>query len=106
MKTWTKTAGLLFMAAASVYADRAIAAKGAKPANSPDKAQPSDVKLLEDNSDPFAVVAPTTAPSAGATATAGSGGTSTVSTSSSEAVATTGGRAAPVIANADGTFSL
>lgn len=108
MNKWTKTAGLIFMAAASVYADRAIAAKPGKPAVSPDKAGATDVKLLEET-DPFATVAPTaattptatSAPAATATAPAADI-TGTVPVSSD----TTKAGTAPVLFNADGTFSL
>jgi type IV pilus assembly protein PilQ len=89
MNKWTKTAGIIFMAAASVYADRATAAKPAKPANSAaDKAPATDVKLLEET-DPFAA-APTTAPTTG------------------PSLANTENKApaAPVQVNPDGTFSL
>jgi type IV pilus assembly protein PilQ len=74
------------MAAASVYSDRAIAAKPAKPGTSADKTPSTDVKLL-DETDPFAT-APTTAPAA--------------ASASGEAKAP----AAPVQLNPDGTFSL
>jgi type IV pilus assembly protein PilQ len=80
MRIWTKTAGLLFLAAASVYSSQAIVAAvegGASapvavaletPAVAPSErfiAAPADgatdVKLLEETTDPFAS-APTTAP--------------------------------------------
>lgn len=85
MNKWTKTAGLIFMAAASVYSDRAIAAKPAKPGSPADKAPATDVKLLEET-DPFAS-APTTAP---------------INVTSSENKAPV----APLQLNPDGTFSL
>ena len=88
MTKWTKTAGLLFMAAASVYADRAIAAKPGKPAVSKAQAVPTDVKLLEET-DPFAAPAPTTAP------TSQPAGDSAPKAS-----------AAAAQPNSDGTFSL
>src|SRR5690349_10016829 len=88
MNKWTKTAGLLFMAAASVYSDRAIAAKPAKPGTSGDKSAATDVKLL-DETDPFANAGPATAPSA-------------ASNSSSDPKAPV----APLQLNPDGTFSL
>src|SRR5690348_17053941 len=96
MGKWTKTAGLLFLAAASVYSSqliteaaekRAVSAKqqtvvvaaAAKPQQSaqvpayfaaPDSGA-TDVKVLEDSTDPFATgAAPTTAPSGGESATA------------------------------------
>lgn len=86
MKKWIKTAGLIFLAAASVYSDRAIAAKPAKPANATDKPT-TDVKVLEE-ADPFASPGPTTEPTAVTTTT--------------DAKAP----AAPVLVNPDGTFSL
>ncbi len=61
MKKWMKTAGLLFMATASVYSDRAIAAKPGSAANSSDKSAGTQVKLL-DEVDPFASPGPTTEP--------------------------------------------
>ena len=89
MGKWTKTAGLLFLAAASVYSTQAIVAavgSGAKVTASASTVQvakvtestavlaapepTTDVKILEDNTDPFAASGPTTAPSAkGASAT-------------------------------------
>src|SRR3954454_23345777 len=60
MSKWTRTAGLIFLAAASVYSNRAALAdgQGAAPAasevkNSKDKADPG-VKVLEESADPFA----------------------------------------------------
>jgi type IV pilus assembly protein PilQ len=98
MKNWTKTAGLLFMAAASVYSDRAIAAKPGKAESAATPA--TDVKVIE-ATDPFAGVsavaeAPTTGP---ATAPSES---STPIVSATENTAP----AAPAVPNADGTFSL
>ena len=61
MKKWIKTAGLLFMAAASVYSDQAIAAKPGTAAKPTNQAPSTDVKLLEE-ADPFAT-GPTSAPS-------------------------------------------
>src|SRR3954464_12835116 len=85
MRKWTKTAGLLFLAAASVYSYRVIeAASGSKgseqasaivaaAATSTDNTTEqligapaegnTDVKLLEDTTDPFASGASTTQPS-------------------------------------------
>src|SRR5438552_9683317 len=84
MRNWTKTAGLIFLAAASVYSYRAIEAAAGSKASRPtvasaDVAPPAahprtdtliaapaegntDVKLLDDTTDPFAS-GPTTAPS-------------------------------------------
>src|SRR5437868_4924782 len=58
---WTRTAGVIFLAASSVYMDQRIAAAGeggAPPA--------TDAKLLEDkpDADPFASAAPTSQPAA------------------------------------------
>jgi len=88
MRKWTKTACLLFCAAASVYSDQAIGAKPGRPAKTPDKSQSSDVKVLEDNVDPFATE-PTTAP-----------------TTEPSALNVPSGPVAPLQMNADGTFSL
>src|SRR6478672_9428721 len=59
MRKWTKTAGLLFTAIASVYPSQALLAGQGKSASvpQPDSAATS-VKLLEDASDPFASSAP------------------------------------------------
>src|SRR4051812_43321798 len=87
MNKWTKTTGLIFLAAASVYSDRAIAAKPAKPGTTGDKSASTDVKLL-DETDPFASAGPATAPSA---------------------APTSGDKQAPIAPlqlNPDGTFSL
>src|SRR3954469_2715808 len=71
MGKWTnKTAGLIFLAAASVYSDQAIVAAAGRRASSPaaaavvgaDASTP-DVKLIEETTDPFAGGA-TTAPAA------------------------------------------
>jgi type IV pilus assembly protein PilQ len=54
MCNWTKTAGLIFLATASVYFDSASVAGPARPANSAAPEAPStEVKLLEET-DPFA----------------------------------------------------
>ncbi|HMB95138.1 MAG TPA: hypothetical protein VKK61_03785 [Tepidisphaeraceae bacterium] len=81
-KLTMKTAGFIFLAAVSVYSDQAIAAKSANAAISPGKSSQTDVKLIDD---PFATTQPSDASS---------------STDSK------GNGAAPVIVNADGTFSL
>src|SRR5690349_13713773 len=72
MGKWTKTAGLIFLAAASVYSNQAIVAaagRGASGAPAADTA--TDVKLLEDataaTTDPFATAGATTAPTTAAT---------------------------------------
>jgi type IV pilus assembly protein PilQ len=80
-----KAAGLIFLAAMSVYSDQAIAVTSAKSANSNDKPTATDVKLIDD---PFATSQPST----------------TDSSSSNES--TKGGPVAPLQMNADGTFSL
>jgi type IV pilus assembly protein PilQ len=88
MRKWTKTAGLIFLAAASVYSYQAIEAASGSGAAAPTStasnrvalapwpsaeklmAAPADastdVKLLDEATDPFAS-GPTTAPAAGAT---------------------------------------
>src|SRR5690349_13574919 len=50
MKKWTKTAGLLFMAASSVYYGQAVVAAPAKSGTGADGGKPAgtDVRLLED----------------------------------------------------------
>jgi type IV pilus assembly protein PilQ len=78
------------MAAASVYADRAIAAKPGKAAVAKDAATPTDVKLLEET-DPFAAP-PTTAP--------------TSQPAGDAAITASKAPVAPALPNTDGTFSL
>src|SRR5688500_14746686 len=80
MRNWTKTAGLLFLAASAVYFDPVNVAGTARPANSKAKANatvavmapkssPTEVKLLETaeaaevTADPFANSVPTDASS-------------------------------------------
>jgi len=82
MGKWTKTAGLLFLAASAVYSDRPLgadakaAASPASPATAGAQANPvataagTDVKLLQDGSDPV-FGGPTTQPAP--TAAAGEG---------------------------------
>src|SRR5215203_6135173 len=51
MKNWTKTAGLLFMAASSVYYGQAVTAapvKSASPANGGKSPNGTDVRLIEE----------------------------------------------------------
>jgi type IV pilus assembly protein PilQ len=67
MRTWTKTAGLLFTAALSVYSNQASVALAGERAMPAPAAPATDVKVLEET-DPFA--APTTQP---ATQPAGEG---------------------------------
>src|SRR3982751_3258617 len=98
MRKWTKTAGLLFLAAASVYTSRAIvaasggqatlpasdtahvvyatAAKGARTAERfiAARAEATEVKLLDEATDPFAAGA-TTKPATGGAAAAGTAST-------------------------------
>jgi type IV pilus assembly protein PilQ len=64
MRTWTKTAGLLFSAALSVYSNQASTALAAERAMPAPANTPTDVKVLEE-SDPFAATQPTSQPSAG-----------------------------------------
>ncbi len=90
MRKWTMTAGLLFCAAASVYSNQAIGAKGPRTAKPADKAQPTDVKLIEEQVDPFATGDPSTQPTSQPT----------------EVTPSSGGPAAPLQVNSDGTFSL
>src|SRR5215212_1269436 len=103
MRKWTKTAGLLFLAAASVYTSRAIVAaaegevsssptltdthvafvkadtsKTAAPAAKAERfvaapAEATEVKLLEESTDPFAAGGAATQPAAGATTQPGDG---------------------------------
>jgi type IV pilus assembly protein PilQ len=67
MKKWTKRAGLLFMAAASVYYGQAIMAAPAKPASPANGTSPAtEVKLLDDAAaNPAAPVATSPATPAG-----------------------------------------
>src|SRR5919112_1316935 len=61
MRTWTKTAGLLFTAALSVYSNQAsVALAGERAMLAPANAA-TDVKVLEET-DPFAATQPTTKP--------------------------------------------
>ncbi|MGH7176854.1 MAG: secretin N-terminal domain-containing protein [Tepidisphaeraceae bacterium] len=67
MRKWTKAAGLIFLAAASVYSDRVIGASPAKPAK-PESRTNTDVKLLDEPADASGTDAsptsqPTTEPS-------------------------------------------
>src|SRR5262245_30873091 len=83
MRKWTKTAGLLFLAAASVYSYRVIGAAAGTEADEsvpaivaaeqvaiaePLMAAPgdaaTDVKLIDESTDPFAAPAPTSQPAA------------------------------------------
>src|ERR1051325_2574667 len=90
MRKWTKTTGLIFLAAASVYpvqVSRGGPAKSAKAAASADNSSKStNVNLLADQSDS---VAPTTAPSTqpNKTSSANSNGSSFDSSSSTPAAA-------------------
>jgi type IV pilus assembly protein PilQ len=95
MRKWTTTAGLLFWAAAAVYTDQAIGAKPGKPAKSaPEKSTATDVKILDETTDPFSSTDPTTAPSTQpASANNANGGS-------------TGGAGSQLQMNSDGTFSL
>jgi type IV pilus assembly protein PilQ len=81
MKKWTKTAGLLFMAAASVYYGQAVAAAPAKPGSPANGTSPAtEVKLLDDAAaNPAAPVAasPATPGNAGDPAKTGEGETAT-----------------------------
>ena len=95
MRKWTTTAGLLFMAVASVYSDQASGAKPGKPAKPSDKNQPTDVKLLDETTtDPFATSDPTTQPAGVPQLVNTNGGTSSSS------------GPAQLLMNSDGTFSL
>src|SRR5947207_2071414 len=70
MSKWTRTAGLIFLAAASVYSNRATLADEPSAApvanevkNPKDKTAAAGVKVLEESADPFANGAtPTTKP--------------------------------------------
>ena len=63
MRTWTKTAGLLFSAALSVYSNQASVALAGERAMPAPAAPATDVKVLEET-DPFAATQPTTQPAA------------------------------------------
>ena len=76
MRKWSRTIGLLFTAAVSVYAGEAFRVKAATPANSDAAKSPDggDVKLVDEPNDPFANSAvasadPTTKPSEGTSVT-------------------------------------
>src|SRR3954468_1436473 len=95
MRKWTKASGLIFLAAASVYTGEVIGATPANKGKAADAGKNTDVKLLEDQQDPFATGAgptttPTTAPSATATGSSANGAAVVPAMQS----------------NADGTFSL
>jgi len=64
MRTWTKTAGLLFSAALSVYSNQASTALAGERAMRAPANTPTDVKVLEET-DPFAATQPTSQPAAG-----------------------------------------
>lgn len=101
MRSWTKASGLIFLAAASVYSGQVIGATPAKSAKQPADNKNTDVKLLEDQADPFAS-APTTKPADATTAS--------TATTTSKAVSITPSSPSAVLpamnANPDGTFSL
>src|SRR5436190_23315671 len=85
MSKWSRTAGLLFLAASAVYSDQALFANSARAANSdpaanvtPDDKSGGGVKLLDD---PFAATGPTTEPTSQPTAVPPSGGNQSVSSS-------------------------
>lgn len=65
MRTWTKTAGLIFLAASSVYSNQASTALAGERAMLAPQTGGTDVKLLEE-SDPFATSQPTSKPAADA----------------------------------------
>src|SRR5439155_18502467 len=77
MRKWSRTIGLLFTAAVSVYSDQAFRVKAATPANSPatpKTPENTDVKVVDESADPFANPAvasaePTTKPSEGTSVT-------------------------------------
>jgi type IV pilus assembly protein PilQ len=98
MRKWTKASGLIFLAAASVYCGEVIGAAPANKGKTANTAKNTDVKLLEDQQDPFATGAgPTTNPS---------GGSSTQPTTNA-ATPSGGGAVLPAMSsNADGSFSL
>src|SRR3954468_8163108 len=90
MRSWTKASGLFFLAAASVYSGQVIGATPAKPAKSPTgtDSKNTEVKLLEDQADPFAA-APTTKPADASATTATNSSTSTAGTTTTAATVAT-----------------
>ena len=64
MRTWTKTAGLLFSAALSVYSNQASTALAGERAMRAPANTPTDVKVLEET-DPFAATTQPTSQPAG-----------------------------------------
>src|SRR5262245_5554554 len=98
MRNWTKASGLIFLAAASVYSGQVIGATPAKSAKRPaDAGKNTDVKLLEDQADPFAS-APTTKPSDASSTTATTPAASApASASASNASLFTSSSAAPAM---------
>ena len=80
MRKWTKTAGVLFMAASAVYSDQAALAAAAKPANKGVGAKAAAPKKARVARPPSANVAPATdvalvEPTAGTEGTTGTAGT-------------------------------
>jgi type IV pilus assembly protein PilQ len=72
MRKWSRTIGVLFTAAVSVYAGQALRVKAANVASSPLPVKPdnNDVKVVDETPDPFANATPTTVPSEGQSVTA------------------------------------
>ncbi|CAN5695037.1 hypothetical protein BH09PLA1_BH09PLA1_30650 [soil metagenome] len=68
MRKSTKAIAVLFLAAASVYSGQVIGAPGAKSGKQAEQKN-TDVKLLEDQQDPFAGAGPSTRPADSATPT-------------------------------------
>ena len=70
MRKWTKASGLIFLAAASVYCGEVVGAAPASKGKSVNAGKNTDVKLLEDQQDPFATAGgPTTKPADGSSTT-------------------------------------
>src|SRR5437016_11769058 len=68
MRTWTKTAGIIFLAVASVYSNRAIAATDTTTATPAKPVTP--IVTEEASTDPFASATATTRPTEGQSVTA------------------------------------
>jgi type IV pilus assembly protein PilQ len=112
MRKWTKATGLIFLAAASVYSGQVVGAapgKSARPNPKAPEPKNTDVKLLEDQFDPFAGTGPTTQPAeraSSATSAAAAGGVTGSSVSNTSGSASSSGNVPAMQTNADGTFSL
>src|SRR5688500_12112121 len=109
MKKWTKTAGLLFMAASSVYYGQAVVAAPAKSGGGADGGKPAgtDVRLLEELTP--GIPGKKAAPADGAAAPAPGDKTETAAPAQPAAPAKTEGRSvskSEVNVNDEGTVEI